>query len=141
MEEQTLGLVLVLFGALVGVAIAWLIFRAREDGHRRETEQHFELKLAQFPGEQQEKVRNLEMELARASHEYKLKLTQTLHAGQTSNAQALHAAQTTNAQLLEQLRAEFQNQERIIRQKSVSASRRTTVGKFIERFVPFLERV
>jgi len=42
---------------------------------------------------------------------------------------------------LEQLKAEFQNQERVIRQKSVSASRRTLVGKFIERFVPFLEQV
>lgn len=38
------------------------------------------------------------------------------------------------------LRLEFKESEKDIRQKSLSSSRRSLVGKFIERFVPFLEK-
>jgi len=36
------------------------------------------------------------------------------------------------------LKLEFKDSEKLIRQKSLSNSRRSLVGKFIERFVPFL---
>jgi len=38
------------------------------------------------------------------------------------------------------LRLEFKEAEKDIRQKSLSSSRRSLIGKFIERFVPFLEK-
>ena len=42
---------------------------------------------------------------------------------------------------IEELKSLFKNSEKIIRAKSVSSSRRSLVGKFIERFVPFLKKL
>ena len=42
---------------------------------------------------------------------------------------------------IEELKTLFKNSEKIIRAKSVSSSRRSLVGKFIERFVPFLKKI
>jgi len=42
---------------------------------------------------------------------------------------------------IEELKTLFKESEKRIRDKSVSASRRSLVGKFIERFVPFLSNV
>lgn len=38
------------------------------------------------------------------------------------------------------LKLEFKNSEKLIRQKTLSGSRRSLVGKFVEKFVPFLEK-
>jgi len=67
MEQPIPELVLILLGALVGISIAWLVFRARQDAHRRETEREYELKIARFPADQQDRIRNLEMELAKVT--------------------------------------------------------------------------
>jgi len=42
---------------------------------------------------------------------------------------------------IEELKKLFKDSEKKIRQKSVSSSRRSLVGKFIERFVPFLSNI
>ncbi|MBU0907176.1 MAG: hypothetical protein KKD18_01395 [Nanoarchaeota archaeon] len=42
---------------------------------------------------------------------------------------------------IEELKRLFKDSEKVIRLKSVSSSRRSLVGKFIERFVPFLSKV
>ncbi len=42
---------------------------------------------------------------------------------------------------IEELKTLFKESEKKIKEKSVSASRRSLVGKFIERFVPFLSRI
>ena len=42
---------------------------------------------------------------------------------------------------IEELKKLFKNSEKIIRAKSVSSSRRSLVGKFIERFIPFLKKI
>lgn len=42
---------------------------------------------------------------------------------------------------IEELKKLFKESEKVIRAKSVSSSRRSLVGKFIERFVPFLKRL
>ncbi len=42
---------------------------------------------------------------------------------------------------IEELKKLFKNSEQIIRTKSVSSSRRSLVGKFIERFIPFLKKL
>jgi len=39
-----------------------------------------------------------------------------------------------------ELKSEFRDSEKEIKNKTLSASRRSLVGKFIEKFVPFLER-
>jgi len=42
---------------------------------------------------------------------------------------------------IEELKKLFKDSEKIIRTKSVSGSRRSLVGKFIERFIPFLKKL
>lgn len=42
---------------------------------------------------------------------------------------------------IEELKKIFKESEKNIRAKSVSASRRSLIGKFIEKFIPFLENV
>ncbi len=42
---------------------------------------------------------------------------------------------------IEELKKMFKDSEKIIKLKSVSSSRRSLVGKFIERFVPFLSKI
>ncbi len=42
---------------------------------------------------------------------------------------------------IEELKRLFKESEKVIRLKSVSSSRRSLVGKFIERFVPFLRKI
>ena len=42
---------------------------------------------------------------------------------------------------IEELKILFKNSEKIIKAKSVSSSRRSLVGKFIERFIPFLKKI
>jgi predicted Holliday junction resolvase-like endonuclease/predicted RNA-binding Zn-ribbon protein involved in translation (DUF1610 family) len=42
---------------------------------------------------------------------------------------------------IEELKRLFKDSEKIIRSKSVSSSRRSLVGKFIERFIPFLKKL
>jgi len=42
---------------------------------------------------------------------------------------------------MEELKKNFKDSEKIIRMKSVSSSRRSLVGKFIERFIPFLKEI
>lgn len=42
---------------------------------------------------------------------------------------------------MSELKSSFKNAEKIIRLNSVSSSRRTLVGKFIEKFVPFLSKI
>ena len=42
---------------------------------------------------------------------------------------------------IEELKKLFKDSEKIIRTKSVSSSRRSLVGKFIERFIPFLKKL
>lgn len=42
---------------------------------------------------------------------------------------------------IEELKRLFKDSEKVIKLKSVSSSRRSLVGKFIERFVPFLRKI
>ncbi|NMB66887.1 hypothetical protein GYA25_02410 [Candidatus Woesearchaeota archaeon] len=42
---------------------------------------------------------------------------------------------------IEELKKLFKDSEKIIKTKSVSSSRRSLVGKFIERFIPFLKKI
>lgn len=58
----------------------------------------------------------------------------------TQHEKALSDWQARYLRDLNELKALFKESESAIRKKSVSASRRTLVGKFIERFVPFLKK-
>jgi len=42
---------------------------------------------------------------------------------------------------IEELKRQFQESEKLIRQKSLDGSRRSLTGKFVEKFIPFLQHV
>lgn len=46
-----------------------------------------------------------------------------------------------HAEDLQELKDEFRDSKKDIQQKSVSSSRRSLVGKFIEKFIPFLDKI
>lgn len=76
-------------------------------------------------------------QIAEIEKEYSVKLEKT----NTTIEEIKKEWQVKYVQDIEELKRLFKESEKVIRLKSVSSSRRSLVGKFIERFVPFLKKI
>src|SRR3989344_4972339 len=76
-------------------------------------------------------------QIAEVEKEYGVRLEKT----NTTIEEIKKEWQVKYIQDIEELKRLFKESEKVIRLKSVSSSRRSLVGKFIERFVPFLKKV
>jgi len=76
-------------------------------------------------------------QIAEIEKEYAIKLEKT----NTVAEEIKKEWQVKYIQDIEELKRLFKESEKVIRLKSVSSSRRSLVGKFIERFVPFLKKI
>jgi len=87
-------------------------------------------------------------ELAETQKDYEIKLEKAnsetekiREENKTSIEKLLKEWQVKYIKDIEELKMLFKTSEKTIREKSVSSSRRSLVGKFIEKFVPFLSKI
>ena len=88
--------------------------------------------------EEQEKKKHLEEQLIEKDKSLLEKLKEE---NKTHLEKLAKEWQVKYIQDIEELKKLFKDSEKIIRTKSVSSSRRSLVGKFIERFIPFLKKL
>jgi len=123
--------VLLLLGAGIGFWIAKYIFSKQKWSDKKATlEAQWEKRFSDQQNENKLQISELQS-----------KFDVDLQKNQTEVERINKDWGVRYAQDLETFKGLFQKREQLIRLKSVSASRRTLVGKFIERFVPFLSNV
>lgn len=88
-----------------------------------------------------EKIANLEKEYEIKLEKDKSLLEKIKEENKTHLEKLAKEWQVKYIQDIEELKKLFKDSEKIIRAKSVSSSRRSLVGKFIERFIPFLKKL
>ena len=123
MQSELLIILAIVTGLALGLFIGWLFFRKTKIGpiesalnskwetKLAESEKNYELKIERLKGENDKNLRDLQENWS-----------------------------TRYLNDLGDLKIRFQEAEKIIKKKSVAASRRTLVGKFIEKFVPFIKK-
>jgi len=121
-----------LIAILIAIIIGYFI------GKRFTEKAKFGDREALLKAEWGKKIANLEKE-----YEIKLEKSHSLlekirEENKTQIEKITKEWQVKYIQDIEELKSLFKNSEKIIRAKSVSSSRRSLVGKFIERFIPFL---
>jgi len=117
---MALEIILLIVGLIVGFFIAKLILSQQKWGDKEEAINE-----------------RWKRQIAEIEKEYAIKLEKT----NTTIEEIKKEWQVKYVTDLEELKRLFKESEKVIRLKSVSSSRRSLVGKFIERFVPFLNKM
>lgn len=124
-------LVYIIIGLVVGFLIAWYII----------SQQKWKDKADVLKSKWETKFANLEkdykVESEKKDKEYKVELEKS----KTATEKILKEWQVKYIKDIEELKKLFKESEKKIKEKSVSSSRRSLVGKFIEKFVPFLSKI
>ncbi len=106
------AIVYILIGAVIGFIIAWYMISQQKFGDKlKSVDAKWEKKIAELE-------KKYEVKIEKIGNQWQIKYIKDI----------------------EELKRLFKESEKIIRQKSVSASRRSLVGKFIEKFIPFLPK-
>ena len=103
--------------------------------------QKFSDKEARLNAEWKEKVANLQKDYEIKLEQGKSLLSKIKEENKTQLEKLTKELKIQHIQDLEELKKIFKESEKKIKQRSVSSSRRTLVGKFIERFIPFLKNI
>ena len=117
-------IILIVIGIVLGFIISWYIISKQKWGDKASAlNAKWEKRAAEFNAHWEKKFSETEKEysikLERLEKDWKVKYIEDI----------------------EEMKRLFKESEKTIRQKSVSSSRRTLVGKFIEKFVPFLSKI
>ena len=104
------------------------------------SKQKFEDKEARLKAEWKEKIANLEKDYEIKLEKGKSFLEKIKEENKTQLEKLAKEWQVKYIQDISELKKLFKDSEKVIRAKSVSGSRRSLVGKFIERFIPFLKK-
>lgn len=121
-------IVFVFAGLLFGFLIARYFLSKQKWGDKAKIiEYKWEKKIADLEKEYGIKLEKSSSEIARIMEENKTNLEKLTKGWEIKYIKDI-----------EEIKAMFKGSEKTIRQKSVLSSRRTLVGKFIEKFIPFL---
>lgn len=157
---MALELLWVIIGIGIGAAIAWYIISQQKWGDKAkildskwkrqvaEAEKAYEIRLEKNQTSIEKLKEQSKKEIAELEKKYEVKIEKM----QTSIEKIIEANKTSleknekewavkYTKDIEELKRLFKESEKIIKQKSVASSRRSLVGKFIERFVPFLSKI
>jgi len=117
---DALSIFFLILGLIVGFFVAWFIISRQKWGDKSKV----------FNAQWETKLKELEKN-------YEIQLEKS----KTANAELSREWEVRYTKDLEELKRLFKESEKNIRKKSVSSSRRSLVGRFIEKFVPFLSEI
>lgn len=110
----------IILGVFFGSLISWYIFSKRKWGDRASVlNAKWEKRLAEIEKKYEIQLEKSNTNIEKLSREWQVKYITGL----------------------EELERRFKDAEKVIKLKSVSSSRRTLIGKFIEKFIPFLSNI
>lgn len=124
-------IILIIISLIIGYLIGKWIISKKKFGDRE----------ARLKAELGEKIANLKKDYEIKLEQGKSLLEKIKEENKTQLEKLTKEWQVKYIQDIEELKKLFKESEKKIKQKSVSSSRRTLVGKFIERFVPFLAKI
>ena len=121
----------IIIGIIIGFLIGWWFISRQKWGDKEgRLKAEWEKKISDIEKEYEVKLEKGNSLLEKIKEENKTQLEKLAKEWQVKYIQDI-----------EELKKLFKNSEKIIRTKSVSSSRRSLVGKFIERFIPFLKKI
>jgi predicted Holliday junction resolvase-like endonuclease len=122
-----------IIGIIIAIIIGYFI------GKYLTSKEKFGDKEAVLNAQWEKKIANLEKDYGIKLEQGKSSLEKIKEENKTNLEKLAKEWQVKYLQDMEDLEKSFKNSEKIIKAKSVSSSRRSLVGKFIEKFVPFLK--
>ena len=130
-KMDVITIILIIISLIIGYLIGkWVV-----------SKQKFEDREARLKAEWKERIANLEKDYEIKLEKGKSFLEKIKEENKTQLEKLSKEWQVKYIQDIEELKKLFKNSEKIIKAKSVSGSRRSLVGKFIERFIPFLKKI
>lgn len=127
---MAIEIILLIFGIFLGIAITYWFLSKQKWGDKAEAiNERWKRQITEL-----EKQYELKLEKSQSFME-KIKEENKTHLEKLSSEW-----QVKYIRDIEDLKKLFKESEKVIKAKSVSSSRRSLVGKFIERFIPFLKR-
>ncbi len=128
---MALELLLFIVGGLVGFFVAWYLYSKQKWSDKQGAlNEKWKRQIAELEKEYEIKLEKTNSQIEKIKEENKTHI-ETI-------ARQWEVKYVTDIKELEKI---FKESEKIIKLKSVSSSRRSLVGKFIEKFVPFLDKV
>ncbi len=125
----------IIISIILAVIIGYLI------GKWLTSKQKFGDREAVLKAEWGKKIANLEKDYEIKLEKSKSAIEKEIEENKTKIEKLTKEWQVKYIKDIEELKRLFKDSEKKIKQKSVSSSRRSLVGKFIERFVPFLSKI
>jgi len=126
-----LEIILLIIGLLIGFFIAWFFISKQQWGDKQEVlNEKWQRKIAELEKDYEVKIEKGKGILEKLKEENKTNIERLTKQWEVKYVKDI-----------EELKKLFKDSEKIIKLKSVSSSRRSLVGKFIERFVPFLSKI
>lgn len=126
-EYITIGIIVGLF---IGFIIAYFILSKQKWGDKAKIlDAKYGKKIAELEGSYNVKLEKINTTLQKTKEENKTNLEKLEKDWKIKYIKDI-----------EELKRLFKESEKVIKEKSVSSSRRSLVGKFIEKFVPFLSK-
>jgi predicted Holliday junction resolvase-like endonuclease len=124
-------IILLIIGIIIGFFIAkWVLSKQKWSDKEEILNERWKRQIAELEKEYSIKIEKGNSLMQQIKDENKLRLEELTKQWQVRYIQDI-----------EELKRLFKDSEKVIRLKSVSSSRRSLVGKFIERFVPFLRKI
>ncbi len=115
-----LEIILLLLGLVIGFFFArWILSKQKWEDKEKFLDEKWKRQIAELEKEYSVKMEQNKTNLEKINREWQVKYIQDI----------------------EELKRLFKESEKVIKTKSVSGSRRSLVGKFIERFIPFLKQM
>lgn len=124
-------IIIIVIAIVVGFFIGWWFISKQKWGDKESI----------LKSEWGEKIANIEKDYEIKLEKGNSLLEKIKEENKTQLEKLAKEWQVKYIQDIEELKKLFKNSEKIIRTKSVSSSRRSLVGKFIERFIPFLKKI
>lgn len=125
-------IILLILGAAIGFILGWHYFRNLKWSAKRHT-----LDL-EWKGRLEKLSSKYHLGIEKLTGKFKLAQEKRSKEHEVALEKLTKEWQVRYIEDIEELKRLFKENEKVIRQKSVSASRRSLVGKFVEKFVPFL---
>jgi predicted Holliday junction resolvase-like endonuclease len=118
--DDIISIILILVGAVIGYFIAKRMLSQQKWGDKEAVlNEKFKRNIAELEKKYEVEMKGYDAKMERLEKDWKIKYVKDI----------------------QELENSFKSAEKIIRLKSVSSSRRSLIGKFIEKFVPFLNNI
>jgi len=115
-----ISIILIFVGLIIGYIIAKRMLSKQKWGDKEEVlNERWKRNIAEIEKKYDVKIKEYDTKLEKMKRDWEIRYVKDL----------------------QELENTFKNAEKIIKLKSVSSSRRTLIGKFIEKFVPFLSKI